>query len=58
MAAHVERVSTQYHWHHRYTSECEPPHADATIDPMQTLVDNNLRSARQWLLARDAPVAW
>jgi len=24
---------------------------------MQTLVDNDLRSARQWLLARDAPVA-
>jgi len=24
---------------------------------MQTLIDNNLRSARQWLLARDAPVA-
>jgi len=24
---------------------------------MQTLIDNNFRSARQWLLARDAPVA-
>jgi RNA polymerase-binding protein DksA len=54
MAAQVGRVSTQFHGHYRYTSEYEPPRADATIVPMQTMFDDKLRGARQWLLARSA----
>ena len=54
MAARIGRVSTQYHGHHRYTSEWELPGADATMASMQTMIDDRLRSAREWLLARSA----
>jgi DnaK suppressor protein len=47
-------VSTQYPSQHRYTSEWEPPGADATIASMQTMIDDQLRSSREWLVARSA----